>query len=368
MEHKAKALIPLVIGLLLAACQGNHTAEKGEAGDTLCLRHARLLTLVQHPHHMEAIVRNPWDTTHILRRYILCTEATAQTTAEAIAVRVPLRRAAVFGSVHCGVMHELDCLDALAGVCEAKYIHNSAVRERVRQGQVANLGSAMAPNVEQIIAMDTDAALLSASQATDTQHRLHTLGIPVVECAEYMEVSPLAQAEWIRFYGRLFGRGREADSLFEAVEKEYLRLRRLASQAQHQPTVICEVPYEGVWHVAAGHSTTGQLVADAGARYAFAHLRGTGTAPLSIEQALAHALRAHIWLVKRFGPATRQQLTATAPGLDQIGAQMWLCDTEASPYYEETPFHPEWILAHFIQICHPEMGVNSVKTYFQPLP
>ena len=48
---------------------------------------------------------------------------------------------------------------------------------------------------------------------------LDNAGIPLIECADYMETSPLARAEWMRFYGRLFGVGQRADSLFAVVEQ-----------------------------------------------------------------------------------------------------------------------------------------------------
>lgn len=49
--------------------------------------------------------------------------------------------------------------------------------------------------------------------------RVEKLNIPIIECADYMETSALGRAEWMRFYGLLFGEAQKADSLFAEVEK-----------------------------------------------------------------------------------------------------------------------------------------------------
>ena len=54
------------------------------------------------------------------------------------------------------------------------------------------------------------------------QWRIRTggkLNIPIIECADYMETSALGRAEWMRFYGLLFGEAQKADSLFARWKK-----------------------------------------------------------------------------------------------------------------------------------------------------
>ncbi len=366
---ETKLILALLLLLTWTGCGGNQTAQENlAAGDTLDIRHARNLTLVQHADYMEAVIRNPWDTTRTLRRYVLAEgERPPHVPDEATLVRVPLQKAAVFNSVHCGLLQELGCREAIGGVCEVKYISIPFIKEGVGQGRIADLGNGMSPNIERIMALQPDALLPSAFENSGGYGRLEHLGIPIVECAEYMEVSPLAQAEWMRFYGRLFGKGAVADSLFARIESDYLLLKAQAAKATSKPLVIGEVPLSGKWHTAAGQSTIGQLYRDAGADYAFAHLPGSGNVTLSIEQVMDKALKADIWMVKRFGPATRSQLTADVPALSRIPARMWYCDTEQSRYFEETPFHPEWLLRDFIRIFHPELGIEGGKAYFNLL-
>ena len=77
----------------------------------------------------------------------------------------------------------------------------------------------MYPTIEKIMELKPDAIMVSPFEQTG-YGQLEKLGIPLLECADYMETSPLARAEWMRFYGRLFGAGTKADSLFNRVQND----------------------------------------------------------------------------------------------------------------------------------------------------
>lgn len=363
-----KAAAMLLAILTATACAGRQTSvPTAEGGDTIPMRHARNLCMIRHAGYTEAVIRNPWDTTRILNRYILAEDRETDIPTAGTRLNVPLRKAVVFSGVHCALLQELGCQDAIGGVCELKYIHIPYIQEGVREGRIADMGNGTAPNTERIMELMPDVLMPNVFENNGGFGRLERMGIPIVGCAEYMETSPLAQAEWMRFYGRLFGKGERADSLFACIEKEYLALRHTAESVKEKPVVINEVPHSGKWFVAAGESTMGQMYQDAGAAYAFAHIPGSGSVALSIEEVLEKAVHADLWMIKRYGSATRKQLTDGLPGLHRIKASMWLCDTQTSRYFEETPFHPEWLLKNLIQIFHPELNIKTDKTYFQPI-
>ena len=53
-----------------------------------------------------------------------------------------------------------------------------------------------------------------------------------------MERSALGRAEWMKFYGLLYGREHEADSLFAVVEQNYKYLSQKASQSKLTRSVL----------------------------------------------------------------------------------------------------------------------------------
>lgn len=77
-----------VASLLLFSC-GNATRQGGRQGDTLSLHHARLLTVVEQGHGLQAIVADPWQQGHVLQRYD---------------TPGALRRVVVFTAAHCQLL------------------------------------------------------------------------------------------------------------------------------------------------------------------------------------------------------------------------------------------------------------------------
>lgn len=361
MGKRTYYIILLLLGL--TACTANQTGKTDGQGDTLALRYARNITIVEYPTHTQVTIRNPWDTTRVLNSYTLVTEQHRRRGE----VLVPLRKAAVFTSVHCAMLQELGCEGSIGGICELEYIHIPYIHQAVREGRIIDLGNGMEPNLERVMELRPDALMLSPFENSGGYGRLERMGIPIIECAEYMESTPLGRAEWIRFYGRLFGKAALADSLFRQVEKRYHTLRKAASHARQKPRLICEMPQSGYWYVPGGQSTMSILYRDAGADYLFHDTDASGSVPLSIERVLDRALTAQVWLIKHHGKLTREQILQDLPALRNIPATIWLCDTGTSSFYEQVPFHPDLLLANLIHILHPELGIEAEKTYFCPL-
>lgn len=147
------------------------------------------------------------------------------------------------------------------------------VQDGCRNGEIVDCGNGMNPDIEKIIDLRPDAIMLSPFENSGGYGRVGKLGVPVIECADYMETSPLGRAEWLRFYGLLVGQEQRGDSLFAQIEKEYLALKDLAAQATSRPTVLSDLKYGSAWYIAGGQSTTGRLYADAGADYVLQNCR-----------------------------------------------------------------------------------------------
>ena len=368
---KSEKLILWFFLCLFTACNGNQSNKSEDTGDTIPMKYARNLTMVRHKDYTEVTIRNPWDTATVLHRYVLAPSTSSMRGASI--VHVPLQRAGIFTAVHCGLIKELGCEAAIRGICEIEYINILSIRQAVREGRVANFGSAMEPSIEGIMDVQPDALLISPFENSGGYGRVERLGIPIIECADYMEYSPLARAEWMRFYGRLFGVGERADSLFHEVEQRYLSLRRKTRSVRQRPTLIAEKPYSGVWYVPGGSSAMGVLYQDAGADYLFKNSKKNGSLALSVETVFEVGQQADVWLIKynQSQPLTLSQLKHDYPPFAHFRSfqtgRVYGCNQENSRFYEETPYHPDRLLADLIRIFHPDLGIHCEKAYFQPL-
>lgn len=439
-----------MVALLMAACQGGKTAAAdAEAGDTLEMKYAKLLTIVKHGdgeeasdaaegidyQYAEAIIANPWKAGTMLHRYILipkgeegdktvamlALQRTSGMGCTTDTVRTPVERSAVFIAPHCQLMYELGCQQAIRGVCDLNYINIPDVRKRAAsagkasagkasagkafagkasagnassenasaQNSIVDCGSSMAPDIERIIALKPEAILVSPFENSGGYGKLDKLHIPLIEAADYMESSPLGRAEWMKFYGMLFGRAKnisttaagkaseaaagkaseatlpascepKADSLFAQIEKEYLNLKAEAGKLPKGLSILTERKTGGVWYVPGGQSTIGILLKDANARYIFSDDQHSGSLPMSPEQILVKGKQVDVWAFKYFGgaPLSQVQLLQEYDGYKALAAfsrgNIYQVDTSTVPYFELTSFHPELLLREFIILAHGE--------------
>ncbi len=372
---------------LFTACHSGTKATSPDA-DTLVMRHAQYLTLIAHPDYTEVQIRSPWDESKLLQTVFLQPESSeysensdnTEHTKKSIHSSkslIPLpRRAISFTATHSNLIEELGMLDALVGVCEAEYIANPRIREALKAGRISNIGSAMTPDRERIIGLDADLILLSPYENASTYGNLESLGIPIIQCADYMETSALGRAEWIRFYGRLFGKGHEADSLFSTIEIRYYALKAFTDSLpeQQRPTVLFDTQNGSAWYVPGGRSTMAQLIADAGGRYLFSDNAKSGSVPLSFETVLERGQQADVWFIRYNNSRQRMRLPHlgqtyqpyTLFGAYQNG-NVYGCNSAELIFYEETPFHPERLLRDYIKILHPALLPSDTLRYFHKL-
>lgn len=389
--------------LLMAACQGGKTAAAdAEAGDTLEMKYAKLLTIVKHGdgeessdaaegidyQYAEAIIANPWKAGTMLHRYILIPkgEEGDKTVAMLVrrrstgarcttdTVRTPVESNLVFTAPHCQLLTELGCQNAITGVCDKDYINIPDIKSRAQADAkvahpIMDCGSSMQPDIERIIALHPEALLISPFENSGGYGKLDKLRIPVIETADYMETSPLGRAEWIKLYGLLLGSSK-ADSLFSAIEKEYLQLKAEAAKLPLGLSILTERKTGNVWYVPGGKSTMGILLRDAHARYIFADDTHSGSLSMSPEQIIAKGNQVDVWAFKYFGgnALTKQDLLAEYQGYQALKAfqtgTVYETDTSCEPYFELTSFHPEILLREFIILSHPEAGDKFGKLRF----
>ena len=398
--------------LLMAACQGGKTAAAdAEAGDTLEMKYAKLLTIVKHGdgeessdaaegidyQYAEAIIANPWKAGTMLHRYILIPKGKEGDKTVAMlarrrstgarcttdTVRTPVERSAVFIAPHCQLMYELGCQQAIRGVCDLDYINipdvkkraaaagNAAARKAVSGktsaenasagNSIVDCGSSMAPDIERIIALKPETILLSPFENSGGYGKLDKLHVPIIEAADYMESSPLGRAEWMKFYGMLFKKDGnapktalaascepKADSLFAKIEKEYLKLKAEAAGYPKGLSILTERKTGNVWYVPGGQSTIGILLKDANARYIFEDDQHSGSLSMSPEQIIAKGNQVDVWAFKYFGGNALTKQNLLA---EYQGYQALKAFQTGTVYETDTSCEPYFELTSF----HPEI-------------
>ena len=361
--------LSIIISLALSCSgPGSSVNEGGYA------RYASGFTVENHGSYTVVELADPWNSRRTLHRYILAprTSQLPDNLPEGSIIRTPIRRLAVYASIHVSMIEALGAVETIEAVCEPEYIGSASVREKVARGEVANIGSSISPNVEEIINRGVEYIVATPFQNAGYGAASKT-SIPIIEGADYMEPSPLGRAEWIRFFGLLLDRESQADSIFAETERNYLHLKQLASATADRPEVLTEKKYGSSWYVPVRGSSMSVMLADAAAANPFDHLDGAGSAPLAFETVLDRALQSPFWIFKYNAPSliTLSALRNEYPPYSSFAAyknhKIYACNTALTPYHEETPLHPDLLLRDFIHIFHPEILPDHQLRYFHKL-
>lgn len=319
-------------------------------------------------------IRNPWDTLKTLHDYILVDKSKPlpENLPKGTVVRTPVQRVVVYTSVHCGLLAELGIKKQIVGVCEPQYIDLDFIKKGLSEGSISDLGMASNPDVEQIIEIAPEVILASPFENSG-YGQVEKTGIPLIECADYMESTPLGRAEWIRLHALFYGKEAYADSLFGEIVKSYNTIKELAAGVKDKPTVLTDMKYGSVWYVPGGQSYMAHFFRDAGADFFRKDNPQTGSSPLSVEAVFDEAHGADFWLIKynRKSDITYETLKKEDSFYGEFAAfknrNIFVCNTADASYYEELPIHPDYLLKDLVWIFHPELMPDYEPHYYKKM-
>ena len=377
VEYMKKVLFLLFVISIIVSCGGKQTNGLRGEGDTLHFKYAQNIVIVRQQDATIVELKNPWKEGTLLHRYILLSDSNvspgkAVDGVPTTVIRRGRHRAIVCPSAHAALLKMLNVEQQIVGVCDLKYMVSPHMQLLAKMKNIADCGESMNPEIEKMMETRADLVLVSPFENSGGYGKLDKTGIAIIECADYMETSPLGRAEWMKFYGLLFGCEQTADSLFMEVEKNYMELTETAKKEHERPTILTEKLTGTVWYVPGGQSTMGRMIADAGATYPFSDNKQSGSLALPLEKVLEEARSADIWLIKYNAPTplTYSQMLGENKGYAMIKAfktrHVYGCNAAIKPIFEETPFRPDWLLQELVRIAHPSKQ-PFVGHYFEPL-
>ena len=370
-----RTLLYSCIVVAFLSCGGGNRPDSQTEGDSLAFKYSSLLTIVEHDGYTVADISNPWKPGKRLHRYYLVPRTSdvsrlPSDISDGTIIEVPIQRAAVFTTVHCALLTELGMGSHIVGVADSKYIKVPYIQQQIQAGRIVDCGNGLNPVVEKIMDVKPEVIMLSPFENSGGYGKTEEIGIPLIECAEYMETSPLGRAEWMRFYGLLFGVSDKADRLFHAVDSSYTALKQQAEKAGEGRSVIVDKVVGSVWYMPGGRSTIGQMLLDAGARYPWASDKQSGSLALPFETVLERGGESDVWMLRYSSNHdwNYDELLSGHHGYSQLKAfrnrEVYGCNVEQSHFYEDTPFHPDRLLSDFIQILHPDIiGLPPLRYY-----
>jgi len=290
-------------------------------------------------------------------------------------IKVPLESVVVTSTTHISSLEMLGVDHTLTGFPNLNYISSKQTRKRIDAGEVKELGQNEAMNTEVAIDLNPDVVIgFGVDGQNNSLNTLERAGIPILYNGDWVEKNPLGKAEWIKFFGALYGKSYKADSIFSSIETAYLNTKKHAQHVTNRPTVLSGAMSKDIWHLPHGESWAAKLIKDAGGNYLWKDTKGTGSIALNIESVLEKAQNAQFWI---------------APGQFESYAKLAEANTIYTQfnafknkkvynftskkgatggllYYELAPNRPDLVLKDLVYYLHPELMPDYQPYFYTP--
>lgn len=379
---KKTALLALLsLGLLTAvtSCKKEQqTTEKTTVVTTNSIRHAKGLSIYKYDGYSVVKVSNPWPEAKEGFTYILQEKGgiVPDSLQKYTTVSVPVQSVVVTSTTHIPALELLGVENKLVGFPNTDYISSEKTRARIDAKKVAEVGKNESLNTEVMIDLNPEVVVgFSIDSNNKTYSALEKAGLKVVYNGDWTEQTPLGKAEWIKLFGALFGKDKEAETVFNNIENDYNEALAIAKNATSQPTVFSGAMYQDTWYLPQGDSWAAVFIKDANANYLWKDSKGTGSASLSFEAVFDKAQNADFWIAPGDYSSIKQLLDSN-PHYGQFNAmkkkQVYSFALKRGPkggfmYFELAPTRPDLVLKDMIRILHPELLPDYQLYFFQKL-
>src|SRR5579859_6179019 len=363
---KSGLILVVVTGWMLAGCSTKKIPRE-DRGDSLHIKYAKGFTIQELSEGSKLVeVNYPYQGAKSGYKYLLVQKGVPVPahSQDVTVIPIPIGSIVCTSTTHVPLLDYLNETDKLVGFPTPDYISSEKMRKRIDDGKVKDLDVDKKINVEELYLLKP-ALVMGYTMTSDLGplKKVKELGIPVVINAEYLERHPLGRAEWIKFMALFFNKKREADSVFDVIEKEYLATQELAMKTSLRPTVLSGVVYGDAWFMPGGKNYAATLLHDAGCNYLWNDTESNGFLEISFESVFAKAKDADLWIgvgsfktrsemataEKRYALFRPFMEKATYTYNTRVGA------TGGSEFLELGYLRPDLILRDLVKIAHPEM-------------
>ena len=377
MKTFCNALFLAILSFLLIQCKKeiiNETAvvPKNE------VHYAKGFSIENYEGYSIVTVKNPWPKATKTYTYILqeINGIVPDSLKQNLIIPIPIKTIVVTSTTHIPSLEMLDEENSLVGFPHLDYISSEKVRARIDAGNLKELGNNHDLNTEVLLDLQPNIIIgYGIDNKNPTLDNLQKSGLKVMLNGDWNEETALGKAEWIKFFGALYGKQKQATELFTKIEKDYLKTIEIAKLATTTPTILAGDMFEDRWYLPKGTSWGSLLLKQANGNYLWQETSGTGSLSLSFETVFEKAKGADIWITSgQF--STLKEMTDANPHYAKFDAfqnkNVYSFSgkkgkTGGILYYELAPNRPDIVLKDIVKILHPELLPSYEPFFFAKL-
>ncbi len=372
---KSTYLISIIILFFALSC--NNSSDKKQNIDeskNLQIKYAKGFSIKDYGSYKLVDVSDPSGKSKITYHYALVEKNvdSSKIDKKYTIIKSPVERIICMTSLQISNFIKLKTLNNIVGITSTRYLYNEELRKLIEQDKIKRIGYEGNFDAETVMAMKPDIILISPFKRGGYEP-IKNIGIPLVSFLGYKELTPLGQAEWLKFTGLLLGKYDEAVKIFNEIEQKYLALTKLTAKVKHRPTVMSGQLHSGNWYVVGGKSFLAKLFSDAGADYFMKDNKESGGFYIGFESAYAKGANVDYWrILNNFhGDYSYTVLGKTDARYTDFKAfkekQVIYCNLSKTAFYESSPVAPELVLADFIKIFHPQLLPEHKAVFYKLL-
>ncbi|WP_298306566.1 ABC transporter substrate-binding protein [Flavobacterium sp.] len=342
------------------------------------VKYAKGFSIINYEGFSIVKVSNPWPEANKIYTYILKEKngIVPDSLKNNLTINVPIKNIVVTSTTHIPSLEMLGEENSLIGFPNLKYISSQKVRALIDAKKIKELGTNQSLNTEVLIDLQPEVIIgYGLDNSNPTLDNLEKNGLKVLLNGDWNEQTPLGKAEWIKFFGALYGKQELANKIFTKIEKDYLKTLEIAKKATSNPTILAGDMFEDKWYLPQGTSWGCQLLKEAKGNYLWVETTGTGSLSLSFETVLEKAKEADLWITSgQF--STLKEMTDANPHYAQFSAfknkNVYSFSgrkgkTGGILYYELAPNRPDIVLKDIVKILHPELLTGYKPFFFEKL-
>jgi iron complex transport system substrate-binding protein len=377
MSRFFKFVLSLLLAFTLVQCK-KETTTKAELNPVNEIAYAKGFSIINHKGYSIVKVSNPWPKADKTYTYVLKEKNgnVPDSLKQFLTINVPIKNIVVTSTTHIPSLEMLGVEKTLVGFPNLNYISSEKVRNLIDAKKIKELGTNQSLNTEVLIDLQPEVIIgYGIDNSNPTLDNLEKNGLKVLLNGDWNEQTPLGKAEWIKFFGALYGKQAKANEIFSKIEKDYLKTVAIAKRATTNPTILAGDMFEDKWYLPQGTSWGCQLLKEAKGNYLWAETHGTGSLSLSFETVLEKAKDADLWITSgQF--SSLKEMTESNPHYNQFKSfqnkNVYSFSgrkgkTGGVLYYELAPNRPDIVIKDIVKILHPELLVGYKPFFFEKL-
>ncbi len=372
-----KWTVYIVTLCFLVSCNTSETKNSQAISKDVKLGYAKRFKVKENSHFVTLQLLGNKTNNSVTATFILYKNEKPLADKDAYYIKVPVKKVACMSSIYAAMLMKLKAKQTIVAIDNVDYYTNSFIQEGVKNKFIIQLAKGLQVDIENTLALNPDLFMTfgMGNPSEDVDKKLLQAGIPIAISLDHLEETPLARAEWIKFFGYFVDNHSLADSLFASTEKKYNDLKHLTKDIANRRTVLTEIKYGDAWYVPAANSYMAHLLKDAGANYFLGNKNETGSSPKSFEYVYHAAKDCDVWL-NLYNLNTKRELLEydnryalfNAYQKNELYNNNYNQNNKGySDYWETGIANPDEVLADVIYILYPKLLPNHHFKYYKKL-